>query len=642
MDARVGRAPGALKGVTMSARIIALLPVVFALWGALTAWGATETLHIPIVLDYPFIRAVVVYQAFNGAGEKAVALKDERGCHQIELWKPEISSQESYLKLGSHIRAFSGISQPDKCAEKVAWEGYVEILQRIHFDPKTSILRFETVDSRLYDRNRKRAGATADLWDFMKGGIHVLLDDRMSIDLSGALSSLKDILPTVFTPAARDRIERMLKSIRVDQVAVGKDAIEISLSMEFDPLTLPPEPDPKLSGEQVERLIQVWESWDAYLIYQVESLFDKPLTPNERKTIRDTLVENRQALVNLVTNETLGKGFIEAQFHKSWTRLVPIFRKYLGRKPVSSLTLLSFFTVSEALSVLSESGSRIGLEISRDGLLRLAGLINPKGVDRALNYNYAVSPELRRFLGFGPPLDESGPAYDGDELDLPDKSGKQDKSSEDIGVSWLFPGGSAAFAQEPTARDPEDIKEWLPPQNDPDAYLNRVKQLLKETAERFRSKVGKRHRSLFVPLVLATAWQETCWRQFVLKNGKWAYLRSYNGTSVGLMQINERVWRGIYRMESLRWNIRYNAQAGSEILSLYLREGAQSDPKNTSPLNTETLACGVYAMYNSGPGGFSSFLKRNQEGSLYQSDKSFKEKLGWTMHNQFDKISLCY
>jgi hypothetical protein len=624
----------------MRARMIVLWPIVFALWGAHSAWGVTETLHIPIVLDYPFIRAVVVYQTFTGAGEKAVPLKDEKGCNQVELWEPEISSEGAYLKLGSHIRALGGGSRPGKCKDNVVWEGYIEVLQRVHFDPDTRILRFETVDSRLYDRNRKRAGVAAVLWNSMKGRIYPFLD-RISIDLSSPLKSLKDFLPTVFNPAAKDRVERMLKSIRVDQVGVGKDAIKVSLSMEVEPLTAPPVPYPKLSAEQVERFIHVWESWDAYLIYQIESLFGELLTPDERRTIRDMLVENRQAFIKVITDEKAGSGFIDAQFRKTWEQLVPIFRKYLGRKPSSSLlTLLSFFMASDALSALSDLSSRLGLEISREGFLRLAGLINPDGVARALEYKYAVSPELRQFLGLGPPLDESGPAYDGDELDLPGEA--PDKPSKDINGSWLFRGGSPAFAGEQANRDTEEIKAWLPPKGDTEAYRNRVKQLLEESAERFLQEVDKRHQPLLVPLVLATAWQESCWRQFVIKNGKLTYLRSYSGTSVGIMQINERVWRGIYRVESLRWNIEYNARAGSEIFGLYLGEKVLSDKKNPGSLDPETLACGVYAMYNSGPGGFLDFLKRKRAGSLDQDEKVFKEKFGWMQNKQFDKLSLCF
>jgi hypothetical protein len=624
----------------MRARIILLWPIVFALWGAHSAWGTTETLHMPIVLDYPLIRAVIVYQTFTGAGEKAVPLKDKKGCNQVELWEPEVSSEGTNLKLGSHIRVLGGGSLPDKCKNNIVWEGYIEVLQRIHFDPDTRILRFETVDSRLYGRDRKRAGVAAVLWNSMKGHIFPFLDG-ISIDLSGPLMSLKDFLPTVFSPAAKDRVERMVNSIRVDQVGVGKDAIKVSLAMEVEPLAAPPVPHPKLSAEQVERFIRVWEGWDAYLIYQIESLFGELLTPDERRTIRDTLIENRQAFVKVMTDEKAGNGFIEAQFRKTWEQLVPIFRKYLGRKPASSLlTRLSFFTASDALFVLSELSSRLGVEINRDGLLRLAGLINPDGVTHALDYHYVVSPELRLFLGFGPPLDESGPAYDVDELELPDDA--PDKPSEKINGSWMFPGIYAAYAGELTKRDAEEIIAWLPPKGDTEAYRNRVKKLLEESAEHFGHAADKRLQAIFVPLVLATAWQESCWRQFVLKNGKLTYLRSNSGTSAGIMQINERVWRGVYRVESLRWNIEYNARAGSEIFSCYFYDKFFSDKKNPRSLDEETMACAVYAMYNSGPGGFSDFLRRKRKGSLDQNEKAFKEKFGWMRDTQFDKLALCF
>jgi hypothetical protein len=97
------------------------------------------------------------------------------------------------------------------------------------------------------------------------------------------------------------------------------------------------------------------------------------------------------------------------------------------------------------------------------------------------------------------------------------------------------------------------------------------------------------------PPVLSTAWQETCWRQFVQKAGKVSPIISYNQSSVGLMQINVRVWRGIYRPEGLLWNAPYNMQAGCEILDLY-------------------------------------FLK---------VDKLFWEKYTWVKADQFDKLSVC-
>ena len=70
-----------------------------------------------------------------------------------------------------------------------------------------------------------------------------------------------------------------------------------------------------------------------------------------------------------------------------------------------------------------------------------------------------------------------------------------------------------------------------------------------------------------------TALIESCWRQYVVRGGKVTYLRSQS-SSVGIMQINQRVWRGFYDIERLRWDTAYNIRAGSQILARYLKDYA--------------------------------------------------------------------
>ena len=145
-------------------------------------------------------------------------------------------------------------------------------------------------------------------------------------------------------------------------------------------------------------------------------------------------------------------------------------------------------------------------------------------------------------------------------------------------------------------------------------------------------------------MVLAIGWQESCYRQFKVNKGKVTYLLSYNGTSVGIMQINERVWRGIYEQNSLRWNIHYNALAGSEIVELYFRKYALGRLKKDNPqkaIDNDTLAQLVYAMYNGGPGQFNKFFERKKSGRLFTSDNLFFEKYLWVKNNQFQNITRC-
>jgi len=70
--------------------------------------------------------------------------------------------------------------------------------------------------------------------------------------------------------------------------------------------------------------------------------------------------------------------------------------------------------------------------------------------------------------------------------------------------------------------------------------------------------------------VLATAWQESCWRQFVRRGGQ--IVRPSPVGSVGIMQVNQCVWRGAYDQKGLLGDIAYNARARAEIVLHYLRD----------------------------------------------------------------------
>ena len=150
---------------------------------------------------------------------------------------------------------------------------------------------------------------------------------------------------------------------------------------------------------------------------------------------------------------------------------------------------------------------------------------------------------------------------------------------------------------------------------------------------------------MFQKAVLATAWQETCFRQFIVDKQKLTYIRSYNNSSVGMMQIHERVWRGIYNIERVRWDIAYNVAVGIDILNLYLKKYAlpkMKSLKGKEALDSDGVACSLYAMYNAGPSGFSKYVKRRSSGKHSKIDDHFKEKYTWVKNGQWDRLGDCY
>ena len=129
-------------------------------------------------------------------------------------------------------------------------------------------------------------------------------------------------------------------------------------------------------------------------------------------------------------------------------------------------------------------------------------------------------------------------------------------------------------------------------------------------------------KKLFQNLVLATAWQESCWRQYVIKNKKVVTLRSNTGDT-GLMQMNERVWRGLYNTQKLRWDTAYNVRAGVEVLHRYLVKYSLKRGEQKHKGGLDNLARSAYSAYNGGPDQTSRYRNPKAPSVHQKIDASF-------------------
>ena len=261
---------------------------------------------------------------------------------------------------------------------------------------------------------------------------------------------------------------------------MGESAVKINLQLEVQTESKPRAPAAQLSLSEIERLSRGWEDWDAFLVFEIESLIGQPITDMERASLLEILLENRYAFLQVLNDKTIGSNLVRQQFVRTWQRLAQILRKYLvNEQSRPSFSYLAFFTASDALAALDKLGPTLGLEISRDGLVRLARLLSTNITDPTLSYSYALDPGLREFLGLGPPLDDSGPASDVQEMDLPEepeKNAKPDDRQSLLG-HLLFP---KAWAKEGPPAILAQIKPWIPSAGDPNLYIGKVRNLLED------------------------------------------------------------------------------------------------------------------------------------------------------------------
>ncbi len=152
------------------------------------------------------------------------------------------------------------------------------------------------------------------------------------------------------------------------------------------------------------------------------------------------------------------------------------------------------------------------------------------------------------------------------------------------------------------------LKYWAPTSEELDEYGQIIAQLLTSFALEQVKHAGlePRYATIYQHLVPATAMIESCWKQFTRKEDKIVALRSQAG-GIGIMQINQHVWRGFYNMERLQGDVAYNIQAGNQILMRYFKQyGTQIAKENK---NADHAARAAYAAYNAGPRASRRFMK---------------------------------
>jgi len=189
-------------------------------------------------------------------------------------------------------------------------------------------------------------------------------------------------------------------------------------------------------------------------------------------------------------------------------------------------------------------------------------------------------------------------------------------------LEWLVP--TAEAAGEPTKEITARLRNWAPTRKDLDEYLPIVQRVLHGAATDtlVKKPVPAPYASIFRPLVLATAWKETCWRQYVRRGNKVVTMESSAG-ALGMMQVNPRVWRGFYDVNALRADIGYNAHAGAEILQHYLVDYALKKKEHELGGSVDALARATYSAYNGGPGAISRYRSEKAPKSLRAIDVEF-------------------
>ena len=634
----------------------ALAPLVLGCLFATTS--AASEVRVPLQLDFAFMRELLVQRAFTDPEQTARVFSDGVGCNRATLLRPEVGANDGRLEVTSEVDASFGTLVVGFCLFPVSWRGRVESQLEPWLDPAAPLVHFRVVDSRIAERDGSAAGAAGMLWDWVKRYIHPRLE-LLAIDLSLPVGDLRAVLPLFLAEDERARAEELVASLALEGAIVSDGGVSVTLRLTPQLGSAPPAsagPEPELTPEEIEVFRAELERWDGFVTFVVKEAGRETSDPALREQLLEVLLDARHRVIELLEAPgSAGADPVRALFLSTWRRLAGTLRALgaqLGDR--EALRWLGFVAAADALTALDALGPEMGIEISADGLRRLARIVAPDDSGDPLATPADVDPELRQSLGFGAPLPLPEPEPTPEEEREPAPPPPTSSLARRLLQAFLEPRiwlvGSAhaatvrdGAAKAPSAEELVKLNRWVPTRDELGVYLPLVRRLLRDSAratERAKP-LAPAYRKLYADLQLATAWQESCWRQYVRIQGTIRPLRSRAG-ALGLMQVNARAWRGFYDAPALASDIAYNGRAGSEILLHYLVDLALARGEQRRAGGVENLVRASYAAYNGGPRHLARYRRERTPKSLRKIDASLFRKYEAVRDGHELEVARCF
>ncbi len=576
-----------------------------------------ETIAIPVFLDYQQLQLLIIRNEFKGPKNTAQYLLDDDGCTSITFSEPHLSAEGELLRVDAKTLATIGVPTSGACKVITRWTGRTAVTGKpalISDQPLSAEFRVQA--ARLYDQEGRLLTDNVVL-QAVKEKLHLLLS-RYRLDLKPETDRLKTLLPYFLPHYPLDRLTEMIDSLRIGHLLIRPNGLDVELRINVETVAKAG-PEPTLREHEMQQLEQRCRSWDAFLTFVIKEAATATRSEELRATLLEILLDARYQINSILAEPQQSETDpVKQLFIRSWERLMPVMRKISVHSTEQNLLpFLSFITAADALKALDRLGPAAGLDISTDGLRRLARLLNDDPSVDPLKYLDETDPVLQQLFDF----ETSGEII-------------QQKKPQGFNFQLVRP----VYAANPGDR----LNRWVPTAAELKSYLLEIRKLLlKEADARIRSSpIAQKYARIYRKLILTAAWQESCWRQYIVQNRKVVPLISTSG-DIGLLQINEKVWRGFYSPSKLRWDITYNARAGSEILFKFMVDYALKQQEHKHGGGLSNLARATYSAYNGGPSQVSRYRKNDVPAAHKKIDTAFWEKYQQVDQGQELAVAQC-
>lgn len=556
-------------------------------------------------------------------------------CNRVELSDMVVVTEEAQLSVDMALTATTGAYVLGACRGPKPWQGRLALKLTPQVMASGLVIEFVPAAIEL-SRPDSTPGLLSKPVQLIADALVLPRMKRVQIDLAGPLNSLDGLIEQMIGPGNDQGGElSLIQRTHITRLQIEETGLRAWLAFQVRASeTTDQAPEPTLDESEFVQWQTLEDELDGFLTTIISALAYSTESRALRLELLAVLLDARHAIAEALTVDDPEYDPVRELFLTTWDRLRPLMSELEGMETPGlevDFKLAAFIAGGDALRALDALGPEYGFEINRDGLRRLARLLLAEAAPPSFTpLPLEVDPEFRDLFGFNA-KDET--------VFTPAELTEQISSGFGRVGSWLFP---AAHAE--STSPAEALKGLVPRQDNLNDYLELVDSLLQEQSSAWLTNndgVPDMMAERLDPLVRATAWKESCWRQLVDAGGEPKVLRSAGG-AVGMMQINGRVWRKVYDLDRLVDEVDYNVNAGIDILTHYMADYAIRKGEHEQPGGEDNLVKATYAAYNGGPGQLARYRREDTPAQLKAIDYEFWRHYTTIKEDKWPDISSCY
>jgi hypothetical protein len=351
------------------------MTMVVILFTSFAQTGIADSYNLPIQLDYALIKKAVVSQLFTGEGGAAEVWNDKHKCSFLKLFNPRISGEGGQIKLLNDVQAQFGTALGGQCLTVLVWDGALETFQQPTISVDHSVLSLPVTKATAYDKQGRQL--TIDkLQDLIKRVAEPKLA-AVKVDLNQSRGDMERTLNGFLPPENAGEVKKILDTLKFGSADANDEGVKIKLAFEAPLKKAAPKPEAPFTEAEQKQWQANWQEWDGFLSKAINQAASETHSQELRDTLTEILLESRSAFQAGLKEQSPESGDpVRVFFTQTWQKLAPQLRTLAKQLPeVEGLRYLTFIAATDVIYELENIGAPFGLEISSDGLRRLARML---------------------------------------------------------------------------------------------------------------------------------------------------------------------------------------------------------------------------------------------------------------------------